>query len=110
MSKRLLACVRADDVVARMGGDEFTILLDRIAGIDDVCQIAARILEGMPTLVGPPDSYVPVGMSLGVVVAETRHMTPESLLTEADMALYASKKSGKGCASVFAPDKGVVRI
>jgi diguanylate cyclase (GGDEF)-like protein len=84
------------DVAARLGGDEFAMLVDQITSDDDATLIAKRIVEGMPPHFGPPDRLVPVGMSVGIVVADVRHQTPEALLNDADQALYAAKRGGKG--------------
>ena len=97
----LKGCLRAEDLVGRLGGDEFTILLDRIAGPDDFDEVAARILAGVPRAVGPSDQRIPMGVSLGFVCARLRHEVADDLLKEADEALFAAKKAGKGQAWMF---------
>jgi diguanylate cyclase (GGDEF)-like protein len=96
VADHLRRCARDDDLVARLGGDEFTMLLERVDNPRDAGTVAARIVNGMPRDYGPPGSTVPIGISLGIVVAELRHLTADALLNEADHALYAPKRGGKG--------------
>lgn len=90
-------CIRTEDLVARLGGDEFTILLDRIDTAHDIDIVTARIYAEMPRIV----NEVPIGLSMGVVIGDKRHENPEALLKDADSALYAVKRSGKGKALLF---------
>ena len=92
---------RKDDLVARLGGDEFAMLLDRIASSHDAASVAERIVSEMPSRFGPADNEVPIGISLGIVVADIHHQTPEALLNDADLALYDAKRGGKGRFSVY---------
>ena len=95
----LVQCIRGDDLVARLGGDEFTVLLDRIDSESDIDTITSRIYAKMPKFV----MNVPVGLSMGIVIGDKRHVNPEALLQEADSALYAVKRSGKGRALLYKP-------
>jgi diguanylate cyclase (GGDEF)-like protein len=92
---RLEACVRTGDLIARLGGDEFAILVggDNLKAID---QLATRIIEaiGLPFLI---DGYeVSTGASIGIAYAPDHGDTPEQLLKNADLALYAAKAQGRG--------------
>jgi diguanylate cyclase (GGDEF)-like protein len=92
---RLEACVRNGDLIARLGGDEFAILVggENINAID---QLATRIIEaiGLPFLI---DGYeVMTGASIGIAYAPDHGDTPEQLLKNADLALYAAKAQGRG--------------
>jgi len=89
-------CGRRDDLVARVGGDEFVMLLGRITATGEAAGIAARIVQTLPRQFGPPGREVRVGISAGVVVADRRHQTPEALLADADHALYRAKRAGRG--------------
>lgn len=93
---------RQDDLVARLGGDEFAMLLDRIGSEEEVTAIAERIVMDMPPNFGQAGQLVPIGISVGIVIAEARHDTAEAILNDADAALYQAKRSGKGRYSVFA--------
>ncbi len=92
---RLEACVRAGDLIARLGGDEFAILVggENLATIE---QLAARIVEALalPFLI---DGYeVVTGTSIGIAYSPNHGDTPEALLKNADLALYAAKAEGRG--------------
>jgi len=94
---------RPEDLVARMGGDEFVMLLDRIDRATDAAMVAARIVAGMPKHCGPRGREVPVGISVGIVIADRGHATSEALLADADRALYDAKRGGKGRFALHAP-------
>ncbi len=91
------------DLVARMGGDEFVMLLDGIDRTADAAMVAARIVTGMPAQFGPRGREVPVGISVGIVIADRKHATPDVLLADADRALYDAKRGGKGRFALHAP-------
>jgi diguanylate cyclase len=96
VAERLTACVRAGDTVARLGGDEFAVL---VAEPDDIGpeQIAARMVAAVeaPVLL---DGFgeARVGVSIGVAVSGPHTRDGDSLLREADHAMYAVKRAGKG--------------
>ncbi len=92
---------QTNDLVARLGGDEFAMLLDHINSPDEAAGVAQRIVDDMPRRFGTEAEGVPIGMSIGIVLADVRHQTPESLLNEADQALYDAKRGGKGRFSIY---------
>jgi diguanylate cyclase (GGDEF)-like protein len=101
-------CTRgSSDLVARLGGDEFAMLIDRVTTDKEAQLVAERIIEGLPSRAGPPGQEVPVGMSVGVVIADVRHQTPEALLNDADRALYAAKRGGKGRFALHTVESGI---
>jgi diguanylate cyclase (GGDEF)-like protein/PAS domain S-box-containing protein len=96
VARRLEEAVRPSDTVARHGGDEFVILCDNVADVDQVLNVAQRITRVMAepfTILGRP---VYVSASVGVTVADaTRTATSGELLSEADSAAYRAKENGK---------------
>ncbi|MDP1524371.1 MAG: diguanylate cyclase [Rhodocyclaceae bacterium] len=108
LAERILTTVREEDTVARLGGDEFVILL---AGLDTrpACEeILQRMLAAVARPVAIDGAEVCVGCSIGATwLAGDAAELPEAarLFDQADSALYAAKRAGKGCA-VFYSDKG----
>jgi diguanylate cyclase (GGDEF)-like protein len=98
---RLRGCLRETDTVARIGGDEFAVLLDdpHAGGVDAVAQrIAAAVRE--PCWVD--GERIAVGVSIGVAFDQSGDADTDRLLSDADAAMYAAKGSGKGGHQTFA--------
>jgi len=95
VAKRLKSCVRDCDTVARMGGDEFTVILTRIKGADDAADTAKRILDAlsMPVLL-EKRSFL-VGASIGISMYPEHGEDADNLVKNADTAMYAVKPQGK---------------
>ena len=98
---RMRACVRDGDIVARLGGDEFAIVqIPSVQGLDTNA-LAARLIE----VVGAPydieGHQVVVGASIGIAVAPADGVTPDTLMKDADLALYRAKGDGGGTFRFF---------
>lgn len=91
---RLSSCVRPADTVARIGGDEFAILIDDAYGVDEVAAVATRVCSTLraPFVIGGRD-FVVKG-SIGIALANRDDIDGEKLLQDADVALYATKDAG----------------
>ena len=105
-ARRLRKLVRASDVVARAGGDEFALLLDDIASDDDALRFGQRVVaelnRGFPSDAGIINS----GASVGVVAIPAHGTTVDELLANADLALTSAKAGGRGRAEMFRADMG----
>ena len=101
VAARLQGCIRETDTVARFGGDEFVFLLDGLSGPSEVEVTVARIHEAMrpPHFLG--DQQVVVSASIGVAIGSWRSSSLETLLGQADAAMYQAKAAGGGRAAVF---------
>jgi diguanylate cyclase (GGDEF)-like protein len=95
-AQRLAYCVRAVDTVARMGGDEFAIILDEIRHRDDGCRIAAKIVLEMEPEFPLEHHTVSVTTSVGIAFHDgTEAMSADQLVRAADAALYEAKNKGR---------------
>ena len=95
MARRLKDCVRADDTVARLGGDEFTIVLSELRHPEDAITVADKIITAVqkPLLIaGMP---IDVSASIGIALYPVDGNDPESLLRNADSAMYRAKEAGR---------------
>ncbi len=91
-AERLSACMRRSDSVARMGGDEFTLLLSHIDNHTDVAHIAEKIIALLSEPADINGYEVVVGCSIGVAIYPQAGRDAESLLKNADMAMYKAKQ------------------
>ena len=97
----LRASVRADDVVARVGGDEFVIVQTAVSAPDDARKLARRILESLAAEMDVARDPMAVGMSIGVSFYPQDGEDAETLQRNADTALYRAKHNGRGTAAFF---------
>jgi diguanylate cyclase (GGDEF)-like protein len=94
---RLQFCVRETDTVARLGGDEFAILQAQATTADEVAILAQRILDAVATPLEVNGHRIEIGTTIGVAFAPRDAADHGQLVTKADQALYAGKKSGRNC-------------
>jgi diguanylate cyclase (GGDEF)-like protein/PAS domain S-box-containing protein len=99
---RLSACIRESDTVARLGGDEFAILLEG-TDADAAGVMAGRILERVGATLTLVDRQMTPRMSLGIAVSGADACDTETLMRNADIAMYAAKRRGQGGFASFEP-------
>ena len=95
MSQRLRQCVREDDTVARLGGDEFTIILNELRHPEDAANVAEKILETVEVPLWIAGMPIEVTASIGIALFPVDGADAESLLRNADSAMYRAKESGR---------------
>ena len=95
VAERLKSCVRAQDTVARLGGDEFTILLNDIHDVQSITHIANQILKDLkePIMLGKHE--VIISTSIGITLTPNDSQEVDSLMKNADLALYHAKERGR---------------
>lgn len=101
VARRLGTCVRSPDVVARLSGDEFAVLLEDVPIPETACQVAQRIMKAFSVPVHLADRELDVSASVGIAIGDTHYATPDDILRDADTALYDAKASGRGCFHLF---------
>ncbi len=95
VATRLKSCVREIDTVARVGGDEFNILLPKIGHAADAAVLAERLIAALSKDIKISDVTARIGASIGIAVYPTDGMTTEELMKRADQAMYAIKRASK---------------
>nr|WP_246330646.1 EAL domain-containing protein [Saccharopolyspora hordei] len=111
VADRLAAVVHGDDrLVARMGGDEFVILLQSSAGTDQAVEVADTVLDALnePFRVGGHE--LSVGASIGIVERPVSGQTAAELMRDADVTLYWAKSDGKGRWALFDPERNATEV
>ena len=98
---RLQKCMRGADFIARPGGDEFVILLSRIASITDVEFLSRRIIEALSAPIRLQERTVYVGVSVGAAVFPDHGRDAEALTAHADAAMYRAKAAGGGALAIY---------
>jgi len=102
VGRRLGASVRSGETVARLGGDEFVVILEDLGPDEDPYVLAERLVALMALPIPVSGRDVTVGASIGLAVADLED-DEESVLRNADMAMYAAKAAGKGCVRIYDP-------
>ncbi|MEZ0360046.1 EAL domain-containing protein [Mycobacterium sp. SA01] len=102
MASRLKATLRTSDTLARFGGDEFVILCEGLSGEQEAIGIATSIRDAMQQPLSWGKGELVVTLSIGIAMASSPHVSAESLLRDADAAMYRAKQDGRARSAVFA--------
>lgn len=102
VAKILVEETRTDDLVARIGGDEFVLLFHRLTDIGKLNDIARRIIDRMEVPIVFNGQKCRISASIGTTISDY-YSTPDvdQMLSDADLALYASKNKGRACNTVY---------
>jgi diguanylate cyclase (GGDEF)-like protein/PAS domain S-box-containing protein len=94
MATRISGCIRSNDTVARMGGDEFLVILDGVHTLDEAAMLAEKMRTGSAEPVSTPVGLVSATLSLGVTLAESGE-DADAVIARADQAMYIAKERGR---------------
>jgi diguanylate cyclase (GGDEF)-like protein/PAS domain S-box-containing protein len=94
---RIERCIRAGDTLSRWGGDEFVLLMPNLKRSEDAVQVAQRILAALNSVFEIEGHCFRLSISIGLAFYPQNGQDAETLLNNADAALYAAKESGRNC-------------
>jgi diguanylate cyclase (GGDEF)-like protein/PAS domain S-box-containing protein len=100
-ARRLESCLRPGDTVARVGGDEFALLLDEVSDLQDAVQVAERIQAAVSEPISYEGSEIGTTVSTGIALSDPQYVRAEDIVRDADVAMYRAKKNGKARHEVF---------
>ncbi|MES2070671.1 MAG: EAL domain-containing protein [Pseudomonadota bacterium] len=93
-SRRLTECLRESDIVARLGGDEFAVMIERFTSLDDVVAVVEKILNSSAQAYHIEGKEFRTTASIGIAIAPDDGSDVETLLKNADVAMYRAKVNG----------------
>ena len=104
VAERLMGSIRDTDIVARMGGDEFTIILPFIKNTQNIAAIADKILRHITRPIKLKNADIFISASIGIAIFPNDARSAEELLQNSDAALYRAKEIGKNLYQFFSPE------
>ncbi|HET7294576.1 MAG TPA: EAL domain-containing protein [Vicinamibacteria bacterium] len=102
LARRIASTLRSEDTVARLGGDEFTLLLPNIGRVDDVTLVAEKLLDSVRRPVRIDGSELFVTASIGISLFPDDGDDPDTLVKNADTAMYRAKELGRDNYQLYA--------
>ena len=104
VSERILSCLKSDDFVSRLGGDEFMVILNDLTTSERINQISTNILNSLSMQFAIKNNMTNVSASIGIALFPEDGMDAHTLIKHADHAMYESKRLGKNCFQYFNQD------
>ncbi|MHB8624192.1 MAG: sensor domain-containing protein, partial [Sulfuricaulis sp.] len=104
VAQRITSCLRDVDTVSRMGGDEFTVILESIPHIDNATIVAEKILEVMQEAFHIDGTVIHITISIGITIYPMDDQDLVNLLKDADQAMYRAKQAGRNNYQLFGAD------
>ncbi len=101
ISEQIKKCIRTTDTIARMGGDEFAVLIEEFNSTKEVFRIAKRIHSIAEAVFIIERNEINISASIGIVLDTTSYERADYILRDADIAMYRAKESGKARFKVF---------
>jgi diguanylate cyclase (GGDEF)-like protein/PAS domain S-box-containing protein len=103
VARRLTEVLRQDDSIARQGGDEFVVLLERFSSPDKLAKIAQKVIHAAEQPIQLKETIVSIGCSIGIAVYPQDGLNATELLKNSDIAMYCAKQNGRNHFQFFEP-------
>lgn len=107
-ASRLQACIRKTDTLARLGGDEFTVVVNELSDPQDAMHVATKLIEAMRAPFHVDEHELFVTLSLGISIYPDDGLESETLMANADAAMYRAKETGRDNFQWFAAEMNTV--
>ncbi len=104
IARKLEQCLDPEQMLIRLGGDEFLILVSELSSPQHATVIADRVLEAYVAPFYVEQQEIFINVSIGIVVGDGLYQKPEHVLRDADIAMYRAKAFGKGAYQIFSPE------
>ena len=104
VAKRLQQCVKSTDIVSRLGGDEFIIVVSQLQDKQQIASIAERVLQSLAESIVIDEHSLYVTTSLGISIYPNDSQDADELLKNADLAMYAAKAAGRNTYQYYAAE------
>ena len=104
VAERLKALQRVEDTIARIGGDEFVVLLPKLKNLQQAENIANKIIGELDRPFVIDNHILQLGVSVGIAIYPLHDENPKKLIKCADDAMYVAKRQGRNCYAVYQPD------
>ena len=101
VATRLSSCVRQPDMVARLSGDEFAILIEEVLQPDDAGIVAQRVMDALAVPMPIAGKDIQVTASIGIAIGDDHYLEADEILRDADIALYRAKALGRKCYQLY---------
>ncbi|GAB2880513.1 hypothetical protein GCM10027046_05760 [Uliginosibacterium flavum] len=113
VASRLKHCLRAEDVLARQGGDEFVVLLPRLSNFEEIGNVASKLVKSLTAPLQLQSHELTISVSIGIAHYPSDGDDIETLLKHADVAMYSAKQAGRNNFQFFVPEmnqRAMVRL
>jgi len=104
VADRLQFAIRAQDTLARVGGDEFAILVENINHVGDAIAEAVNLISNLRSKFNIGPYEITTSASIGIVMGNLHHQSPDQVLRDVEIALHHAKGDGRGGYRIFHPD------
>lgn len=101
VAQRLKSCVRESDVIARIGGDEFIVLLMNASSHEDIKAMANKLIASLTHPIKLANHDIQIGASIGITIIPEDGTNPDELLKKSDLALYQGKNQGRNTVNFY---------